>query len=293
MQVLPYYPPMMYNCVPHPVHDHQAVDVKLDNKDLWMKFHNHTNEMIITKLGRRMFPSVQVTVEGLDRRMHYCVMMEIVPSSRRRHKYVGCESTSGSVCDGESKVRGWTSAGAAEPQPPTHKRIYIHPDSPATGSHWMNQPINFIKLKLTNNVVDHHNNVVLCSMHKYIPKIWIILSSPNENMMNLFSQPSLTFTFPETEFIAVTAYQNESITKLKIDHNPFAKGFRETGKSCKRKLENSKNLQDEEDNSCDEQSCRSSTSGDSGVCSNEGSSPPPMIQEELQSKFYRPWLDAP
>lgn len=35
------------------------------------------------------------------------------------------------------------------------------------------------------------------------------------------------FTFPETAFITVTAYQNQQITKLKIDSNPFAKGFRE------------------------------------------------------------------
>jgi T-box len=54
--------------------------------------------------------------------------------------------------------------------------------------------------------------------------------------------------FKETEFIAVTAYQNEKvsasppsparssadcfppqITQLKIDNNPFAKGFRDTG----------------------------------------------------------------
>merc|ERR1711862_180991 len=35
------------------------------------------------------------------------------------------------------------------------------------------------------------------------------------------------FVFPETAFITVTAYQNQQITKLKIDSNPFAKGFRE------------------------------------------------------------------
>ncbi|GFR57860.1 T, brachyury homolog [Elysia marginata] len=35
----------------------------------------------------------------------------------------------------------------------------------------------------------------------------------------------LTFSFPETQFIAVTAYQNEEITALKIKHNPFAKAF--------------------------------------------------------------------
>lgn len=36
-----------------------------------------------------------------------------------------------------------------------------------------------------------------------------------------------TFQFEETKFIAVTAYQNEKITQLKINNNPFAKGFRD------------------------------------------------------------------
>ena len=33
--------------------------------------------------------------------------------------------------------------------------------------------------------------------------------------------------FPETTFVAVTAYQNEAVTQLKITNNPFAKAFRE------------------------------------------------------------------
>ena len=36
-----------------------------------------------------------------------------------------------------------------------------------------------------------------------------------------------TFVFNETKFIAVTAYQNTDVTQLKIDNNPFAKGFRD------------------------------------------------------------------
>ena len=40
----------------------------------------------------------------------------------------------------------------------------------------------------------------------------------------------------ETQFIAVTAYQNTDITQLKIDNNPFAKGFRD---SSERAYENS------------------------------------------------------
>lgn len=34
--------------------------------------------------------------------------------------------------------------------------------------------------------------------------------------------------FPETTFVAVTAYQNEEVTQLKITNNPFAKAFRES-----------------------------------------------------------------
>lgn len=48
-------------------------------------------------------------------------------------------------------------AGKAEPQPPC--RTYIHPDSPALGSHWMKQPISFLKLKLTNNPLDQRGHV--------------------------------------------------------------------------------------------------------------------------------------
>ncbi|TGZ51340.1 hypothetical protein DBV15_12512 [Temnothorax longispinosus] len=52
-----------------------------------------------------------------------------------------------------------------------------------------------------------------------------------KNYNELFTHPTALFAFEETEFIAVTAYQNENITKLKINNNSFAKGFRETGQS--------------------------------------------------------------
>ncbi len=40
-------------------------------------------------------------------------------------------------------------------------------------------------------------------------------------------KPIATVDFPETTFVAVTAYQNEEVTQLKISNNPFAKAFRE------------------------------------------------------------------
>ena len=46
------------------------------------------------------------------------------------------------------------------------------------------------------------------------------------------NQPGITtFIFRETQFITVTAYQNQQITRLKIDRNPFAKGFRNSGRN--------------------------------------------------------------
>ena len=51
-------------------------------------------------------------------------------------------------------------------------------------------------------------------MHKYVPRLHIVPAS-NSSLDNVN-----VFVFPETQFIAVTAYQNEKVTRLKIDHNP-------------------------------------------------------------------------
>ncbi|XP_051176720.1 T-box protein 2-like isoform X2 [Leptopilina boulardi] len=265
--------------------------------------------MIITKSGRRMFPSVQVCVSGLQKRARYVVMLEVTPATNRRHKYVidGNLECQIAKTSSSSSPRGWTTAGPAEPQPPQNRRIYLHPDGPATGAHWMQHPINFSKLKITNNAVDPHSHVVLTSMHKYIPKIWIIRCDDHRED-NLISQPCKAFSFPETEFIAVTAYQNENITKLKINNNPFAKGFRETGQSrCKRKLpmsEDQSDSQDEEGNvsssDCETGQLRDCTTikrikrspsetgsvtDDSGISSSGGATPPPPPSSSSSSSL--------
>ena len=51
----------------------------------------------------------------------------------------------------------WMVAGKADPEMP--KRMYIHPDSPATGEQWMQKVVSFHKLKLTNNISDKHGFV--------------------------------------------------------------------------------------------------------------------------------------
>ncbi|XP_049542669.1 T-box transcription factor TBX6-like [Anopheles darlingi] len=209
-------PPMHAMALP-PRYSLPGVEIKLQNKELWREFHKIGTEMIITKSGRRMFPSMRLTVDGLDADTNYCVLLEMMPISDCRFKFSGSQ---------------WVPAGGAEPQSP--QRFCLHPDSPALGTHWASQPIVFNKVKLTNNTLDNNGHVVLTSMHKYQPRIHIIRTSDPSQIPWAAQQ---AFVFPETEFVAVTAYQNDRITKLKIDNNPFAKGFRETGQSrCKRKM---------------------------------------------------------
>ena len=61
---------------------------------------------------------------------------------------------------------------------------------------------------------------MLNSLHKYEPRLHVVKVNSRTQKKTI-----LTFSFPETQFIAVTAYQNEEITALKIKHNPFAKAF--------------------------------------------------------------------
>ena len=142
-----------------------------------------------------MFPSVKVRVSGLRPDAYYYLIMEIRPRDECRYKFHNSR---------------WMVAGKADPELPP--RSMIHPDSPATGEQWMNRPsISFHKCKLTNNIADPNMHTILNSMHKYIPKIHIIrCKDPGQIRI----APQISKSFEETEFIAVTAYQNERVILL-------------------------------------------------------------------------------
>ncbi|XP_057213220.1 T-box transcription factor 16 [Triplophysa rosa] len=199
---------------------HQGnIRMTLEDPELWRSFHEIGTEMIITKPGRRMFPHCKISLSGLVPYAKYILLVDMVPEDSLRYKW--------------NKDK-WEIAGKAEPQPPY--RTYLHPDSPAPGSHWMKQTVSFLKLKLTNNALDQHGHIILHSMHRYHPRFHIVQA---DDLYSVRWSVFQTFTFPETSFTAVTAYQNTKITKLKIDHNPFAKGFRDEGTNSKRRANRS------------------------------------------------------
>ncbi|XP_044043525.1 T-box transcription factor TBX19 isoform X2 [Siniperca chuatsi] len=178
--------------------------VTLEDAELWRKFQHITNEMIVTKNGRRMFPVLKVSVSGLDPSSMYSFLLDFVPADGCRWKFVNGEWVAAGRAEGRGEGRG-------------HGGIYIHPDSPNFGAHWMKAAVTFNKVKLTNKV-NGGGQIMLNSLHKYEPQLHIVCVGSHHRLVSNVS-------FKETQFIAVTAYQNEEITALKIKYNPFAKAF--------------------------------------------------------------------
>lgn len=200
----------------------KGVSVTLENNSVWKQFNSCGTEMILTKQGRRMFPYCRYRLAGLDPDRLYNLVLSIVPSDQNRYRW----STS-----------KWEVTGPAENQAQGLIRAFSHHYSPCKGSEWMGGLVSFYKLKLTNNSQDQDGHIILHSMHRYIPRLHVI--PVPDGVVQTSGQPvvmgpeSMTFTFPQTEFMAVTTYQNFRITQLKINHNPFAKGFREDGNNSR------------------------------------------------------------
>ena len=125
-----------------------GVKCTLDNKELWDKFCEFGTEMIITRTGRRMFPTVRVSFSNLETEpgTKYLVLLDIVPCDNKRYRYAYHRSA-------------WLVAGKADPPPP--HRLYAHPDGPFTGDQLKKQVISFEKVKVTNNETDNTGQVSL------------------------------------------------------------------------------------------------------------------------------------
>ncbi|KAH7637556.1 t-box transcription factor tbx1-a-like [Dermatophagoides farinae] len=201
--------------------------MSLESRCLWHEFNKIGNEMIVTKAGRRPFPTFQIRLKGMNPDADYILMMDFLLADDKRYRYAFHNSS-------------WIIAGQADSSGPP--RIHVHQDSSAKGGQWMRQTIAFDRLKFTNNPLDDNGHIILNSMHRYQPRFHVIgceqpttTTTTNDQQTSKYhhhhhhhhKRNFRTFIFNETQFIAVTAYQNHRITQLKIASNPFAKGFRQ------------------------------------------------------------------
>lgn len=65
----------------------------------------------------------------------------------------------------------WVPGGKAEVAP--SNPIYIHPESPNFGAHWMKEAVSFAKVKLTNKS-NGNGQIMLNSLHKYEPRVHLV-----------------------------------------------------------------------------------------------------------------------
>lgn len=82
-----------------------------------------------------MFPVLKVNMSGLDPNAMYSILLDFVSADNHRWKYVNGE---------------WVPGGKPEPRAPSC--VYMHPDSPNFGAHWMKAAVSFCKVKLTNKL---------------------------------------------------------------------------------------------------------------------------------------------
>nr|XP_006811489.1 PREDICTED: uncharacterized protein LOC102800984 [Saccoglossus kowalevskii] len=204
----------------------EKISVQLGSSDVWRRFNDIGTEMIVSKMGRRMFPSLCFQFSGLTPNDSYYVFSDVIHTDKYRYKFSYQSSQWTPQC---TPLPTGGDTALCRPY-----RAYVHPDTPACGRSLMSKALSFNKLKLTNNEQDDNGGIVVNTLYKYQPRIHIIRESDFELIKKKFPEnlgPEYrnlvkTFVFPETQFYAVTSYHNHRITRLKISMNPHAKSLR-------------------------------------------------------------------
>ncbi|CAO4368258.1 unnamed protein product [Caenorhabditis nigoni] len=188
---------------------HTQIHVALMEKALWKEFDDHRNEMIITKIGRNLFPILEFAFKGLIEHQMYRIGITMEPTMINKLKF-----TAGR----------WEKLDILEDLIPTNEVFIMK-----SGRELLHRGLKLEKLKLTNSkdaVQKKDQMIRVQSMRQYIPILNIYEDLPNGAHMQIGK-----YKFTETKFIAVTAYQSEKVKNLKVQKNKFAQGFREGVKS--------------------------------------------------------------
>ncbi|KAF9948001.1 T-box transcription factor tbx21, partial [Mortierella alpina] len=212
--------------------DPRVPELLLVDTDLWSKFHEQGNEMIITKSGRCLFPCLRFKAVNLDPAAIYTIYLDFELIDHRRFKFEGGRWRANNTNTNQDGDPCGTVSALA-------KESYTHPDKYQTGAHWMKGTIFFDKAKLSNSresaarsakkassiksaVGNSHHIFHMSSFRKYRPRVHLIQRGAQSNAV----ASSTTYTFSQTTFIAVTHYQNSKVNELKKGFNPHARGFR-------------------------------------------------------------------
>lgn len=232
------------------------VDLQVQEVDLWERFDSLSNEMIITKNGRCLFPLLRLVLSSSssgDENLHFAVGLVRLDSARwkRRHGRWQAVGKFEEASNASGRIPIAPNIEFLDRQALRRMQWYEPEESPLREMPWSGSavPLSFSRLKLTNSNAspedpqqqqqqDRHplpNVFSLSSFCRYRPVILLAKIGNKEGKITMKNgllipavadSPIITASFiPKTEFIAVTHYQNNAITCLKKAFNPHAKGF--------------------------------------------------------------------
>ncbi|EGT31632.1 hypothetical protein CAEBREN_13404 [Caenorhabditis brenneri] len=166
---------------------------------IWQKCSDLGHEMTIASGNRRIFPTIEYKVAGLERDEFYTmsIHMDFVDDyklrfDRNTKRYVPS-----------------TPITRAEP------RIVWHSKGYQSGQEWMSNTVSFDHVRISSNKnleADSENNVCLLSGHRYIPVLTIY-----ENNL-----PIHTAKIQHMIFVAKYQNHNKELAKFKMDNNKLA-----------------------------------------------------------------------
>lgn len=197
----------------------------LQEQPLWQQFHEHHNEMIITKAGRCLFPLIRINLEEapdgtlwIDPDAYYRISIMMRPMDEHKWKW---------------RQGRWTPLLASMPvsdqyHAGANELVFYEKQR---GSEIIEAGLSFDRLKLSNRpIASGSSTICLLSFRRYLPVVRLTHIVGDSSQELAFkrqesSSKEQELSFQETEFIAVTHYQNDQITLLKKSYNPHAKGF--------------------------------------------------------------------
>ncbi|PIC48072.1 hypothetical protein B9Z55_007187 [Caenorhabditis nigoni] len=189
-----------------------GIDVTLSNADLWKKFPSPMEMILTKKIGRKMFPNLEYSVHELNPTAMYEIYLHMERMDEHKYRFI------------KNEKNEWDDYARGDPITPIQK--IKHKSGGQTGMFWMDGPISFEQIRLTNNPeTDKKDHICLQSMHKWRPVV-TIRKLENGDKNSAFDEE---FRMENVWFMAVTMYQNQAIKGLKVENNKFASGFRETG----------------------------------------------------------------
>lgn len=153
-----------------------------------------------------MFPFLSFSLSGLNPSAHYSVCVDVVLVDQHHWRYQGGKWVQCGKAEGNMPGTGPSSPSSPSwrcrdggdavpplsplsPPHPAGNRLYLHPDSPNTGAHWMRQEVSFGKLKLTNNKGASNNVGQVRGGSRRRVGLGRVPLSPPELSLSLFRTP--------------------------------------------------------------------------------------------------------